>query len=245
MEIREQLSDQLLEKASQKCFLDIGTYKQMALMYSQMEGAISVLSDMQADKSYIYKSGAAFELGIGVKGDFIEINSIWEEEMLKRMHPDDRVRKYIHEQRFFKLLNSMNPELRADYSVLSKIRIRDKHNKYIWVKHRMFYVYSPDNGKLRFAFCLYNIALKPLSQPEFLIINSVRGEIIAKDRLDYKNILTQRELEVLKCIGEGYASKQIADLLSISINTVNRHRQNILEKLKVKNSTQAFKDSFY
>jgi DNA-binding NarL/FixJ family response regulator len=34
-------------------------------------------------------------------------------------------------------------------------------------------------------------------------------------------------------------SKEIASDLSISINTVNRHRQNILEKLHVDNSIEA------
>ncbi len=34
-------------------------------------------------------------------------------------------------------------------------------------------------------------------------------------------------------------SKEIADLLSISIHTVNRHRQNILEKLHVSNAMEA------
>ena len=34
-------------------------------------------------------------------------------------------------------------------------------------------------------------------------------------------------------------SKDIAQTLSISINTVNRHRQNILEKLQVNNSIEA------
>lgn len=245
MEIRKQLSDQLLDNASKKCRLDIEIYKQRALAYSQMEGAIGVLSDMQENKSFIYKSEAAYELGIKMEENPAEIDSIWEEEMLKKIHPDDRLKKYIHELRFFKLLDAMEEKERAAYSVVSKIRMKDKNDKYRWVKHRMFYIYSPDNGRLRLALCLYNMALTPSNVSDFMIVNTVKGEVIVKDKLDYRNILSPRELEVLKYIGEGYASKEIATLLSISINTVNRHRQNILEKLKVKNSTQAFKDSFY
>ncbi|WP_228413536.1 response regulator transcription factor [Chryseobacterium sp. CH21] len=123
--------------------------------------------------------------------------------------------------------------------------MKDKNEEYCWLKHRMFYIYSPYNGRLRLALCLYNIALSPSSASDFMIVNTIKGEVLVKDKLDYKNILSPREMEVLKFVGEGYASKEIADLLSISINTVNRHRQNILEKLKVKNSIQAFKDSFY
>lgn len=40
-------------------------------------------------------------------------------------------------------------------------------------------------------------------------------------------------------INKGKMSKDIAQTLSISINTVNRHRQNILEKLQVNNSIEA------
>ncbi|MBO9691597.1 LuxR C-terminal-related transcriptional regulator [Chryseobacterium sp.] len=245
MKIREQLSDKLLDTTCKKCMLDIEIYKQRALAYSHMEGAICVLSDMQENKSYIYKSAAAAELGISMRDNPAEIDSIWEEEMLGKIHPDDRLKKYIHELRFFKLLDGMEMNQRAAYSVVSKIRIKNKNEEYCWVKHRMFYIYSPDNGRLRLAFCLYNIALNLSVASDFMIINTIKGEIVVKDKLDYGNILSPREMEVLKFVGEGYASKEIAGLLSISVNTVNRHRQNILEKLKVKNSVQAFKDSFY
>jgi DNA-binding NarL/FixJ family response regulator len=45
------------------------------------------------------------------------------------------------------------------------------------------------------------------------------------------DVLTPRELEVLKLIAEAHTSKQIAKELVISVKTVERHRQNILEKL--------------
>jgi DNA-binding NarL/FixJ family response regulator len=45
------------------------------------------------------------------------------------------------------------------------------------------------------------------------------------------DVLTPRELEVLKLIAEANTSKEIADKLVASIKTVDRHRQNILEKL--------------
>jgi DNA-binding NarL/FixJ family response regulator len=45
------------------------------------------------------------------------------------------------------------------------------------------------------------------------------------------SILTPREEEILKLIAEGHSSKEIADLLVISIKTVERHRANILSKL--------------
>ena len=48
--------------------------------------------------------------------------------------------------------------------------------------------------------------------------------------------LTRRELEVLQLIAEEYSNAEIAEKLSISVRTVDTHRRNLLEKLKVKNS---------
>ena len=46
--------------------------------------------------------------------------------------------------------------------------------------------------------------------------------------------LSPREGEVVKLIAEGHTSREIADILSISVNTVERHRQNVLEKLELR-----------
>ncbi|WP_327714843.1 response regulator transcription factor [Streptomyces sp. NBC_00490] len=46
-----------------------------------------------------------------------------------------------------------------------------------------------------------------------------------------EQILTPREEEVLKVVAEGYSSKEIAEMLFISIKTVHRHRANLLHKL--------------
>jgi DNA-binding NarL/FixJ family response regulator len=53
--------------------------------------------------------------------------------------------------------------------------------------------------------------------------------------------LTTREREVVKLIAEGRSSKEIADLLFISVRTVDNHRANIMEKLNLKKSTDLVK----
>jgi len=47
------------------------------------------------------------------------------------------------------------------------------------------------------------------------------------------NALTARELEVLKIITEGYTNKEIADIVGISIKTVEKHRQQVMNKLNI------------
>jgi DNA-binding NarL/FixJ family response regulator len=52
------------------------------------------------------------------------------------------------------------------------------------------------------------------------------------------SILSAREAEVVKLIAEGRSSQEIADLLVISVKTVERHRANILAKLEMRDRTQ-------
>ena len=64
----------------------------------------------------------------------------------------------------------------------------------------------------------------------------LRGEclcegVICKPQLDTK--LSNRELDVLKLIADGYQSSDIAEQLSIAITTVNKHRENIKAKLNL------------
>jgi DNA-binding CsgD family transcriptional regulator len=53
--------------------------------------------------------------------------------------------------------------------------------------------------------------------------------------------LTNREKEILDLIARGLISKEIADKLYISVNTVNTHRQRIIEKLNVSNTYEAIR----
>jgi DNA-binding NarL/FixJ family response regulator len=60
----------------------------------------------------------------------------------------------------------------------------------------------------------------------------------ADQRGDDFDLLTPRELEVLKLIAEGQTSKEIAAMLVISIKTVDRHRTNMLEKLGMRDRVE-------
>jgi DNA-binding NarL/FixJ family response regulator len=48
--------------------------------------------------------------------------------------------------------------------------------------------------------------------------------------------LTPRERQVLKLIAEGKRSREIADLLFISVRTAEHHRTNIMDKLKLRSA---------
>ncbi len=67
---------------------------------------------------------------------------------------------------------------------------------------------------------------------------SLMSSTLGKERRDF---LTMREREVLKLLAEGKRTQEIAEVLFISINTVRRHRYNIMEKLNLKSTADLIK----
>lgn len=61
----------------------------------------------------------------------------------------------------------------------------------------------------------------------------------AEERENVLDLLTHRELEILKLIAKGNSNKDIADLLMISEKTVKNHISSIFRKIKVEDRTQA------
>lgn len=74
------------------------------------------------------------------------------------------------------------------------------------------------------------------------ILEAIRREAIDVDDLDIVElncepvVISDRELEVIKLIAEGYTNVEIAEKLFLSPHTVNTHRKNIMQKLGVNNT---------
>ena len=55
---------------------------------------------------------------------------------------------------------------------------------------------------------------------------------------DYRSLLTNREIDVLKAIASGMQTKEIAERLHVSVNTVETHRKSLFMKFEVRNSVE-------
>jgi DNA-binding NarL/FixJ family response regulator len=83
------------------------------------------------------------------------------------------------------------------------------------------------------------MAINAVLSGKFYVSPEISGKVLEGFLEGQRNIrkksswdmLTQREKEVLKLVGEGYQNKEIADYLFISVKTVEKHRANIMEKL--------------
>ncbi|WP_312356955.1 response regulator transcription factor [Empedobacter sp.] len=87
-------------------------------------------------------------------------------------------------------------------------------------------------------------AIQCISMGESYMGNELKDRIIQnfsnKNNIENRNMseildsITNRELEVIKLICDGYNSKEISNKLFISFNTVETHRKRIFQKLQIK-----------
>ena len=74
------------------------------------------------------------------------------------------------------------------------------------------------------------------------IVKQMRMENINPDKVFFKSLdpdpvqLSERELQIIQYIAEGYTNSQIAAIIYLSNHTVNTHRKNIMKKLGVNNT---------
>jgi two-component system response regulator NreC len=81
-------------------------------------------------------------------------------------------------------------------------------------------------------------AIRAVNQGEAVLSPSIT-RLVIEDYLrwgeiqpaDTSNGLTSREREVLQLIAEGYTNKEIAEILNLSVKTVQSHRTNLMNKL--------------
>jgi DNA-binding CsgD family transcriptional regulator len=118
--------------------------------------------------------------------------------------------------------------------MMNTITMLDGNGERLKVFHRIFYFH--EGSAVRYALCLYTPI--GVDRPS-AIADSMTGEIMLLAQIEEGAILSEREKEILRMIDKGMSSKEISEMLYISIHTVSRHRQNILEKLHAKNSSHA------
>ncbi len=201
-------------------------------------GVISVLDLFKKDHIY---SSQKYEsiLGWDLQKAEAEGNAYSE----NRLHPDDKDKIFEAGLYFTTLIFGLPPEIRKDYKMIIDYRTLGIENKYVRVVEQHTVLEQDKNGNVWLTLSILD--LSPYSDIESSfrsrMINTKTGDLFKfpHDETENSDLLTMREKEILHLISKGIISREIADILYISVNTVNTHRQNIIEKLDVKSTSEA------
>lgn len=208
----------------------------IAQSYSICENSIAVLSNLRTGKSHIFFGKSCNILGLGKVNTIQTVDSVWEEEIYNRIHPDDWKKRCLQELTFFRKISSSHSKEIFSWYLENTMRMCGKDGEFHYWRHRIFYFSGNGQQGISYSLCLYN--LTPEDSEAAYLINTMTGErkILLTDE---DQLLSDREKIILQMIQTGKSSKTIAEKLKISKHTVDRHRQNIIAKLRVNNTIEA------
>ena len=173
-------------------------------------------------------------------------DSAFEDEIFNCIPADDLIERHVLELRYFHFQRANEIRERKNYNTICLIHFQLQNGNTIPVLHRSYYLESLPNGSIWLSLCTYTPYIETPTLTSGQIINNTNGKAVQQKEYQlYDNLLlSPREKEVLMLLAKGHSSKQIADILNISTNTVYRHRQNILSTLQVSNTAAAIQVGF-
>lgn len=173
------------------------------------------------------------------------------EGYLKRWHPADF--KIMNSKVFPKnihFLQTVPPEQYGSLIFSFNYRALNAKGEYITILQRSSYIPGATAGKplgsIGIAVDITHFKSDISVVHTIEQVKQVEGKKVTE--LLYKNgyaaedttrvTISKRELEILKWMAEGFNSRQIAQTLNISTNTVNNHRKNMLHRCGCSTSTE-------
>lgn len=116
------------------------------------------------------------------------------------------------------------------------ILINTMHEE-IWILKRL--TKTPINGAILKSADIHELtlAIQTLLKGEYYLckrFKAILNRLQTEEQI--KEQLTLREMEVLQAIAKGHSTREIADLLHVSGNTIESHRKSLMSKLEAKNA---------
>lgn len=240
IEVKQLLTGQSFD--SSECDeLLLESAKACAYGYALATEGVAVLSDFYKDTCYIYagKFGQTF---FGLAEYLKDESTAFENVIFNRVIKEDLLERHILELSFFNYLKNMPVYKKLQYQASCAMRIyNNDRSEVLQILHTTRYLRCLSNGSVWCGLCTYS----PFPQSPIKVIggivNMFTGLSVSKEEYQQCNsrLLSKRQKEVLGFLAKGYGSKEIAEYLNISFNTVNRHRQDILLALGVSNTVAA------
>jgi DNA-binding CsgD family transcriptional regulator len=149
-------------------------------------------------------------------------------------HQDDLERRGLGVANRMKTANVFKEHQKGISLLSSNFRLKNPAGSYSNVLFQCYTYYSPSPNNTTYQFQVHtNIDWYDKLKGNY---HYYCGEDISKFRypenelLEIVNPFSDREFEILRLLGNGYSSEQIASKLFLSTHTVNTHRRNILQK---------------
>lgn len=157
------------------------------------------------------------------------------------IHPDDIATFVDFRNNVLEFTKTLSNEERMCYKHIFEFRTQLSNREWIrLVSQHQLLGFSSGNTPVLLGIMNISSIQAVNRSVNFHVINTKTCEpVIFPTCEPLHNPLTKRELEILKLVNEGMLSKEISKRLSISIHTVNGHRQNILQKMNVRNLAEA------
>lgn len=179
--------------------------------------------------------------------DLKQIKELGHEFLDAKIHPDDFWEMTKNGISLLKLFFHFPKEEKLNYKLINEFRILNAENNYIRVIEQHQLLELDANGNIWLSLSIIDISPNQEINEglKAQALNFKTGKIIpfqkelSIDKHDTSIALTKREIQILQMVKDGFLSKEISDQLSISLHTVNTHRQRVLEKLGANNSMEA------
>ena len=157
------------------------------------------------------------------------------------VHPDDLEVVRRIDKKVWEFLDTLPEEEKLTYKYIYEMRVLDR-GKYVRMIYQTRLLAFKDDNFLAMGIIDLAPEQSANTSVRFQIKNCLTDEVVPFTIESATDVLlTPREREILALAKEGMFSKEISEKLNISIHTVNRHRQNILEKLQVDNMIEAIR----
>ena len=165
--------------------------------------------------------------------------------LLDIIHAEDQPYFLNFEHKIAGFLLSLPVDKLMKYKMRYDFRVRKKNGDYIRILHQSTTIEHDQNGKIIRTFGVHTDIshLKTEGKPVLSFIGlddepSYINVDVNKIFSISDEILSKREKQILLLVMEGKLSKEIGELLYISKQTVDTHRNNILLKTKAKNTSE-------
>jgi len=194
-------------------------------------------------REHIYVS-SKFETVLGYNID--EANEEGTEYFNRYIHPDDLLTLTEAGVYFLEMALKVPVDEIKNHKLISEYRMKKASGEWLRVVEQHVCLEFDKFGNVWLSLSMLDISPnQDLDSPaQSRLLNFKTGELFSfppESVVNEKLPLTKREKQILDLLSTGLISKQIADKLYISTNTVNTHRQRIIEKLNVANTAEAVK----